>query len=262
MNEPCHDRYVKYEKANMDHILVMPMHDPRGKLFPHLERITPALKEVFSGAVISVAPGEGARLLADAFYRTVTVATDLPVGAHFRALYQHASETCPPASALHLCFADRLAFQMEGGFRQDFFASIRTVQRDALPLIFQRSAAAWATHPSNYREIEAAIYMVGRWVFGRALDFAWCHLAVEARTLGKILPAVHRTDMSMMAEIVVQLIKEIKTEDVDWLAWEDPFILGRQPDELMREREDSLEETRKRLSYALPMMEVIKQGAF
>ncbi len=142
-------------------------------------------------------------------------------------MYQTAAEICPPASALHLCFADRLAFQVEGGYRQDFLASIAKLQPDSLPLIFQRSPAAWATHPNNYREIEAAIRMAGRWVFGKQLDFAWCHLAVEAGALREILPAVVRTDMSMMAEIVVQLIKEIKTEDVDWLAWEDPFILGR-----------------------------------
>ena len=71
---------------------------------------------------------------------------------------------------------------------------------------------------------------------------------------------VHNPDMSMMAEIVVQLVKEIRTEEVDWLAWEDPFILGREANELFRERENSLEETHKRLSYALPMMEVIRKG--
>jgi hypothetical protein len=239
---------------DMEHTLVMPMHDPNGVIFPHLERITPALKAVFSGAVISVAPGEPASSLADPFYRTVTVAAGLPVGAQFRALYQYAAETCPPAAVLHLCFADRLAFQV------DFLASIRGVQRGSLPLIFQRSPAAWATHPANYREIEEAIGMVSKWAFGRVLDFAWCHLAVEAGTLGNILPAVHRTDMSMMAEIIVRLIADIKTEDVDWLAWEDPFILGREAEELMREREGSLAETRKRLSYALPMMEVIYRG--
>ena len=246
--------------AGMDLVLVMPMHDPTGMIFPHLERITPVLKEVFSGAVISIAPGEQAGLLADAFYRPLTVATSLPIGVHFRSLYQYAAEICPPETVLHLCFADRLAFQVEGAFRQDFFASICRLQRRSLPMIFQRSPAAWATHPGNYREIEAAIGMVGRWVFGRVVDFAWCHLAVEAGVLRKILPAVQRTDMSMLAEIIVQLITEVQTEDVDWLTWEDPYLLGREANELKRERENSLEETRKRLAYALPMMEVIKQG--
>ena len=238
----------------------MPMNDPQGLISPHIERITPVLKEVFKEAVISVAPGEQASWLADSFYRPVTGVTELPVGAHFRALYRYAAETCLPESALHLCFADRLAFQVEGAFCQDFLASIRRVQPESLPLIFQRSAAAWATHPRNYREIEAAITTAGRWAFGRELDLAWCHLAVQAGVLKEVLPAVHNPDMSMMAEIVVQLVKEIRTEEVDWLAWEDPFILGREANELFRERENSLEETRKRLSYALPMMEVIRKG--
>ena len=241
----------------MDHFLVMPVHDPKRIFLPHLERVTPAIKQHFTGAVVSVASGENARLLADPFYHLVTVASSLPVGAQFHALYRHAAETCPPEAVLHLCFADRLVFQVAGEFRESFFDSIRELRPESLPLIFQRSPAAWATHPRNYREIESAISTVARWVFGRTLDIAWCHVAVEAGNLKKILPAIRRTDMSMMAEIILQLHKDIKTEDVDWLAWEDPFILGREAGELMREREESLEETRKRLAYALPMMDVL-----
>ena len=44
---------------------------------------------------------------------------------------------------------------------------------------------------------------------------------------------------------------------VDWLAWEDPFILNCDAAQLKRERENSLAETQKRLSYALPMMEIL-----
>jgi len=44
---------------------------------------------------------------------------------------------------------------------------------------------------------------------------------------------------------------------VDWLAWEDPMILSRDAAELKRERENSLDETQKRLSYVLPMIETL-----
>jgi hypothetical protein len=44
---------------------------------------------------------------------------------------------------------------------------------------------------------------------------------------------------------------------VDWLAWEDPFILQRDAAELKREREQSLDETNKRLKYVLPMLETL-----
>ena len=54
---------------------------------------------------------------------------------------------------------------------------------------------------------------------------------------------------------------DIKTKEVDWLAWEDPFILSRDPEELKHERENSLEETQKRLAYAMPMVETMVQFA-
>jgi hypothetical protein len=241
----------------MDHILVMPMHDPQRRFFPLLELIAPILKEAFSGTVISIAPMERSRLLEDGFFKPVVVPMDLPVGLHFHELYRHAAEAYPPESVLHLCFIDRLAFHIESRFRETFLEDIRGWGREDLPLIFQRSPAAWATHPRNYREIEGMISTVGEWVYGKRLDFAWCHIAVEAGRLKEILPAVRRPDLSMVAEIIVQLYREIHTKDVDWLAWEDPFILGLPAEELKREREGSLEETCKRLSYALPMMDVL-----
>ena len=44
---------------------------------------------------------------------------------------------------------------------------------------------------------------------------------------------------------------------MDWLAWEDPFILSRDATELKRERENSLDETKKRLNYVLPMINTL-----
>ncbi len=83
--------------GNMDHFLVMPRCMTQGRMiFPHLERITPVLKEVFQGAVISVAPGEQAGLLAEPFYRPLTVATSLPVGVHFRSFVPDGRRNLPP----------------------------------------------------------------------------------------------------------------------------------------------------------------------
>jgi hypothetical protein len=61
----------------------------------------------------------------------------------------------------------------------------------------------------------------------------------------------------MVAEMIFYLQDDIHTRDVDWLAWEDPFILSREAAELKCERENSLEETQKRLSYVLPMLETL-----
>jgi hypothetical protein len=88
-----------------------------------------------------------------------------------------------------------------------------------------------------------------------------CHLVVQAFQLAEIMPLVRNADLSMVAEMILLLQPEVKTKEVDWLAWEDPFILGRDPEELKRERENSPEETRKRLSYAIPMVESMLQDA-
>jgi hypothetical protein len=101
---------------------------------------------------------------------------------------------------------------------------------------------------------------VGSLLFGRALDFAWCHLALSAARLRVALERTSRNDLSFVAEIILAIREDVLIRDVDWLAWEDPFILSREPDELRREREASEVETRKRLAYALPMMELLAQA--
>jgi hypothetical protein len=61
----------------------------------------------------------------------------------------------------------------------------------------------------------------------------------------------------MVAEMIFYMQDTVHTRNVDWLAWEDPFILSRDAIELKRERENSLEETNKRLRYVLPMIETL-----
>jgi hypothetical protein len=101
----------------------------------------------------------------------------------------------------------------------------------------------------------------GDMLFGRQLDFAWCQLALPAGRLGEILPRCSRRDMSFLAELVVNLLDDVQMREVDWLAWEDPFILGRDAAGLKAEREASAAESRRRLGYALPMMDVLLQFA-
>jgi hypothetical protein len=89
------------------------------------------------------------------------------------------------------------------------------------------------------------------------LDYAWCYLVLQAGRLREIMPFVNDPKISMVAEILYYLQDEVKTRDVDWLAWEDPFIFGRDAKELKQERENSLVETKKRLNYVLPMIDML-----
>jgi hypothetical protein len=93
------------------------------------------------------------------------------------------------------------------------------------------------------------------------LDYGWCHIIVQAKQLREIMPLVKNPDLSMVAEMIFYMQGNINTRDVDWLAWEDPFILNRNTDELKSEREGSLDETNKRLSYVLPMIETLTRLA-
>ncbi len=109
------------------------------------------------------------------------------------------------------------------------------------PIIFQRSELAWSTHPQNYRQLEGIVTVVGNNIFGRELDYAWCHIAVPAGKCRVVLPKVRNPDLSMVAEMIFYMQDEIQTRKVDWLAWEDPFIFERDAAGLKQERENSLD---------------------
>lgn len=240
------------------------MHDPTGLLFPHLMTSALQLRECFDRAIISIAPPTRtqqaqwvAQVMADDFFNICTLTKSQPVGDEFVQLYAHAAATCPPETLLHLCFIDRVAYALQSPYRIQFLADMQRLQPGDTPLIFQRSTTAWATHPRNYQAIEAMFTVVGEGYFRKSLDFAWCHLVVAAGRLQAILPQVRRHDLAVCAELVLLLQRTIQTQEVDWLAWEDPFILNRDPQQLKQEREQSPAETQKRLNYVLPMIEAI-----
>src|SRR5262249_16855456 len=107
------------------------------------------------------------------------------------------------------------------------------------------------------QNIEQFLTYVGELLLGQRLDFAWCHLAVRVSQLQAILPRVHNHDFSILGEMVILLRDKIQTKEVDWLAWEDPFILSPEPIQLKSESEIRQQETRKRLSYAIPILDLL-----
>lgn len=247
----------------MQPALAFPFNDPDGTMFHHLQVTLPDLKGHFERAYICPPLStlnhvdHMQQLRADNFFRVFPTERKMQLGEHFAYLYQRAAAEANPDQPLHLCFLDRLAFALEGNYRNLFLADIDSLSAADLPLIFQRSQIAWMSHPQNYRDLEGIVTTVGRNLFGRELDYAWCHIVVRAGQLREIMPLVKNPDLSMVAEMIFHLQDNIHTRDVDWLAWEDPFILSRNPAELKQERENSLEETQKRLAYVLPMIETL-----
>ncbi|MGE5375146.1 MAG: hypothetical protein ACM3XO_08815 [Bacteroidota bacterium] len=243
--------------------IAFPFNDPSGSMFPHLQAILPDLKEHFEHAYISPPLTtqqhvENIRQLqADDFFTVFLVDRELQIGEDFHDLYQRAADMSRPNQIIHLAYLDRMAFALEGEYREAFLKEIDSLTIEDVPVIFQRSDLAWATHPKNYRQLEGIVTVVGHNLFGRELDYAWCHTAVQAGQLREVMPKVRNPDLSMVAEMIFYMQDGIHTRDVDWLAWEDPFILSRDPAELKHERENSLEETNKRLRYVLPMIEIL-----
>ncbi len=220
----------------MQPVIVMPMHDPTGVMLPLLASVTPPLKELFAQAIVSVSvstvetqPERVAALHADRFFQVIQQQQDLSVGEDFTALYTAAAASVSPSQVLHLCYIE--------------------------------SQAAWQTHPRNYQEIEPMVTLAGQWLFGVALDFAWCHLALQAQQLAAVMPHVRRKDISMVAEMLLPLRHRARTREVDWLAWEDPFVYACDAEQLKRERESSPQETHKRLAYVIPMLELLYQAS-
>ena len=249
--------------TSMRPVLAFPFNDPDGTMFGHLQVILPDLKEHFECAYICPPLSTQKnvehmqQLRADDFFAIFPADRTMQIGEHFAYLYRQAAEAAHPEQIIHLCYLDRLAFALEGQYRESFLSDIDSLSTGDVPLIFQRSQTAWETHPQNYRDLEGIVTTVGHHLFGMDLDYAWCHIAVDAGKLREIMPLVQNPDLSMVAEMIFYLQEKIQTRDVDWLAWEDPFIFSRDPLELRNEREKSMEETRKRLSYTLPMIETL-----
>jgi hypothetical protein len=232
-------------------------------MFPHLQAILPDLKKHFEHAYLCPPLAtlkhldHLGQLQSDDFFTIFRVDREMEIGERFAHLYRYAAEAAPPYQLIHLCFLDRLAFALEGNYREAFLADVDALSAGDVPLIFQRSELAWQTHPQNYREIEALTTTVGRNLFGRDLDYAWCHIVVRAGQLRAVMPLIKNPDLSMVAEMIFYLQENIQTREVDWLSWEDPFIFERAAAELKRERENSLAETHYRLSYVLPILETL-----
>ena len=243
--------------------LAFPFNDPDGTMFQHLRAILPDLKRHFERAYLCppLSTWEHSdhiqQLQADDFFILFPPEREMQIGEHFAYLYRRAAETAPPNQIIHLCYLDRMAFALEGEYRDVFLRDIDSLSHADVPLIFQRSQIAWDAHPQNYRELEGLVTKVGRNLFGKDLDYAWCHIAVPAGELREIMPRVKNPDLSMVTEMIFYMQSHIKTREVDWLAWEDPFVLSRDANELKREREQSMDEMRKRLSYVLPMIDTL-----
>ncbi len=245
--------------------VVFPLHDPQGVVLAHLSDAQGALKAAFSRAFVTIsAPTREAHperiraLAADSYYEIVPSPPDTSVGDHFLSAYARAAACSSPEQQLHLCTADRLVYALAGEHRAAFLADLQAAAPSACPILYQRSALAWSTHPPSYHAVEAMATRAGQVLFGCEYDYAWCHMAIRCATLQAILPRIrHPHDFRFLAEMVLLLRDTLVTREVDWLAWEDPYILAREAKSLRAERERDPAELEKRLGYVVPIVRTL-----
>jgi hypothetical protein len=255
---------VSTEKTDLLPVIVSPLNDPSGLLFEHIQAITPDLKQLYELVYLSISPAtemeqpENVRWFQDEpfFEINLNIPDSLP-GDHYLAGYHAAVKQNSANQILHLCDLDRVAFVLNTDHRQPFISDIQWASKRAQqqPLLFQRSQRAWDTYPENYHQIEHMIIRVGEMLFQEYYDFAWSYMVMRSGQLAEILPRIRSHDFGILIEIVLTLRESLKRKSVDWLSWEDPYIFGRDPDELRQERNSSRAETYKRLRGLLPFFE-------
>jgi hypothetical protein len=235
--------------------LVFPFHDPNNIETKFLKQILPILKENFDNAFVSVAPKtvttnpeSMAFLQQDNFFIVNINSEGSLIGDHFLAGYKNAVEYSKPDQILHLCNSDRIAFALLN-YKETFLDDLSDVQT---PTLFLRSQKAWSTHPKNYHAAESMVTEAGRILFGKILDFTWCHLSLLTKQLSKVLPSLTARDLVITSQLVFSLKENIRTKSVDWLSWEDPFIFGKDSQKYKLERENDPAELEKRMGYVLP----------
>ena len=247
----------------MNRSVLFPFHDPEGISIPHFQAILPKLKKLFDSAYLGIdLPTREQqksfvdKLTYDPFFKIGFTGSGATFGDHCLAACELAVQA-PNKQVIHFCFVDRLAYALQSDFEESFTSDIIKTTADVAPRLFQRSSSAWETHPKNYCDIEGMAIRASELVLHRGLDLTWCHLALTAGQLSSILRLIQRRDLVMLGEMVLLLRDQLTIQTVDWLAWEDPFILGCDPQTLKHQREASLAETRKRFSYVIPTLQML-----
>jgi len=246
--------------------LVAPFHDPKGILIAKFRQTFPILRKNFPKFFLSITPptqsaqGEFIKELKDNPIFSLNFNPEKSLaGDHYLNSFRSAVSQSRPNDYLHLCTADRLTFILNTKYKNQFLSDLSWAEKQKNPVLFIRSAKAWKTHSFNYYAAENIATSAGKLLFKKDLDFAWCHLIIKASLLKKVLPLVNQHDLSVLAEIIFLVSERAKIiqKKVDWLSWEDPYVLGVNSLKLKKERENDPEDNEKRFGYVFPILKFL-----
>lgn len=248
-------------------VLTFAYHDPRRQREAALQHELPALRAAFSGICVSAIPPlheeylQGLESQGCAVYRN---APGTSVGDHARAALRLSLEQAPPGEPIFYGFDDRVLYALASPWREAFLHDMGAAP-DAGAVVYERTPAAWATHPDNYREIEGMVSRALQLLCGRRIELGISALMLSVPAARTALAQSVTPGFEVWGEWVLLALKEripVATRAVDWLAWEDPYWAGVPLEQLKHEREQSREETLRRIRMNAPCLALLAEERF
>jgi len=248
-------------------VLTYTYYDPRGRREMALRRELPVLRATFAQICVSAIPPLHDEFLKSLEAEGCAVYHNVPgasVGDHARAALRLGIEHAPRDGFIFYGFDDRILYALDSEWRALFLDDMRA-EPGADAVVFERTPAAWATHPDNYREIERMVSRAFELLCGRWIELGICALMMSAHAAEIVLPQSTAAGFEVWGEWVLLALRErlaVTTHAVDWLAWEDPYWENVAPERLKREREISREETRRRIYMNAPCLALLSEERF
>lgn len=249
-------------------ILTFPYYDPNGTYSQAFRRQLATLKSAFDAICISAIPPTSAnnpglvRLLEDEGCLIFNNDPTAPIGDQSREALRLATDQAQ--QPILFGFLNRLLFVLETKWRTRFLQDLTTHQAAEF-LVFERSEAAWDTHPSNYREIERMVSRMFEFLSGRFIELAPCGFILDQSAADTILSQSTSASWDVWAEWILLALKNdipVTTRKVDWLAYQHPYWERVDPGVMKRDREASREETVKRIRMNMPVALMLAEDRF
>jgi hypothetical protein len=251
-------------------IYSFPHHDPDGRFNEPFSRLLDDIMAAFDQVCIGVSPstaehnGAFVRHLGERGCGLAYNGPGSPPGDHFRSALRLAALRAQCAECIFYGMIDRVLYAMDTHWKQTFLHDLAAHQ-DRPFVIYDRTPTAWDTHPANYREIEHMVSRAGKWLYGEYLELGLCAITLGAEVAQDIVEQSVGRSFEVLGEFVLLAIANdipIAIKAVDWLPWEDPYWEGIDPQVFRRIREESRDETAKRINMMAPFMLMLAEERF
>lgn len=251
-------------------ILAFPYHDPAGTCNDALRRHLDRLQSTFDVLCLGATPptlAHNAPFFSELRAAGFLIAENGPettIGDHSRSALRLAVEQAGSSQPVAFLFLDRFLFAMETEHKEPFLADLAHYQDQAC-MVFERTPAAWATHPASYQEVEGMTTRLGELLFGSTVDWCPCALIFSADLSRGILAESNNPTYAVWAEwllLAAQQGASIASTEVDWLAWEDPFWEQVDTWTLKRAQESDSRQITKRIHMHAPIALLMAEPRF